>query len=217
VLQRRLHVSITVASKHCRRHNHAHLHLHMHWPSSPHLPHLNPTLFLLAQGADTDPAEVARMREAMTSHPPKPVTVTLLNYRKDGTPFWNALHVAPVRDADGVLEYYIGVQLDVSQQQQQAHEVAAVAENAAGRSGLPHHTAAQHTSLVPDPSTGVTHVGVISIMDAWLCVQHWPSAWCHGPRTAGITILACRPVQFANTQALHRTRGEPQSAPPAGQ
>jgi hypothetical protein len=75
------------------------------------------------------------MREAMTSHPPKPVTVTLLNYRKDGTPFWNALHVAPVRDADGVLEYYIGVQLDVSQQQQQAHEVAAVAENAAGRSG----------------------------------------------------------------------------------
>jgi hypothetical protein len=76
------------------------------------------------------------MREAMTSHPPKAVTVTLLNYRKDGTPFWNALHVAPVRDADGVLEYYIGVQLDVSQQQQQAHEAAAaaaaVADNTAG-------------------------------------------------------------------------------------
>lgn len=81
------------------------------------------------------------MREAMTSHPPKAVTVTLLNYRKDGTPFWNALHVAPVRDADGVLEYYIGVQLDVSQQQQQAHEAAtaaaAVAENTAGMAVKP--------------------------------------------------------------------------------
>lgn len=91
------------------------------------------------QGADTDSAEVARLREAMTATPPKAVTVTLLNYRKDGTPFWNALHIAPVRDAEGVLEYFIGVQLDVTQQQEQEHKVvqqqqaaAAVDEHAAG-------------------------------------------------------------------------------------
>lgn len=34
--------------------------------------------------------------------------------RKDGTPFWNHLHVAPVRSATGKVAYYVGVQLDVS-------------------------------------------------------------------------------------------------------
>jgi hypothetical protein len=76
----------------------------------------------------------------MSASPPKPVTVTLLNYRKDGSPFWNALHIAPVRDAEGVLEYFIGVQLDVTQQQEQEHKTvqqaaaaAPVDEHAAGR------------------------------------------------------------------------------------
>jgi PAS domain-containing protein len=92
-----------------------------------------PPFFL--QGPGTDRAEVARMREAMTASPPKAVTVTLLNYRKDGSPFWNALHVAPVRDAEGVLEYFIGVQLDVTQQQEKEHQgqqAAAVDEHSAG-------------------------------------------------------------------------------------
>lgn len=81
---------------------------------------------------------MARLREAMTASPPKPVTVTLLNYRKDGSPFWNALHIAPVRDAEGVLEYFIGVQLDVTQQGQQGGETraaAAAAEPAAAAAG----------------------------------------------------------------------------------
>jgi len=92
----------------------------------------------ICQGAGTDPSEVARLREAMTASPPKPVTVTLLNYRKGGSPFWNALHIAPVRDAEGVLEYFIGVQLDVTQQQgQQGGETqaAAAAEPAATAAG----------------------------------------------------------------------------------
>ena len=38
-------------------------------------------------------------------------TVRLLNYRKDGTPFWNMLSIAPINDADGVLRFYIGVQV----------------------------------------------------------------------------------------------------------
>ena len=43
------------------------------------------------------------------------VSVTLLNYTKAGRPFHNALHVAPVRDAAGRLQFFIGVQLDVSE------------------------------------------------------------------------------------------------------
>jgi PAS domain-containing protein len=59
-------------------------------------------------------SELSRLREALNADPPKPATVTLLNFKKDGTPFWNALHVAPVRDADGRVEFYVGVQLDVT-------------------------------------------------------------------------------------------------------
>lgn len=39
------------------------------------------------------------IREAMAAD--KPCTVRLLNYRKDGTPFWNNLHVSPIRNAGG--------------------------------------------------------------------------------------------------------------------
>jgi two-component sensor histidine kinase len=42
------------------------------------------------------------------------VSVEILNYRKDGTAFWNALHVSPVRDAHGEVRYFFGSQHDVS-------------------------------------------------------------------------------------------------------
>ena len=42
-------------------------------------------------------------------------SVRLLNYKKDGTPFWNYLVVAPVKLADGTVAKYIGVQVDVTE------------------------------------------------------------------------------------------------------
>ena len=56
------------------------------------------------QGPGTDPAAVAQLRQALAAVPPKPVTVTLLNYRKADAegrqqPFWNSLHISPLRDA----------------------------------------------------------------------------------------------------------------------
>lgn len=51
------------------------------------------------QGPLTDRVEVARLKEAMAEK--RPVTVRLLNYKQDGTKFWNNLHVAPIRNADG--------------------------------------------------------------------------------------------------------------------
>ena len=40
--------------------------------------------------------------------------VVLLNYRKDGTPWWNELRLSPVRDPDGRLTHYLGFQHDVT-------------------------------------------------------------------------------------------------------
>lgn len=64
------------------------------------------------QGPGTDPKAVARIREAIAHE--DVVVVELLNYRKDGSAFWNALHLGPIYDADGTLLYFFGSQWDVS-------------------------------------------------------------------------------------------------------
>ncbi len=43
------------------------------------------------------------------------VSVELLNYRKDGTEFWNRVRIAPVRDDDGIVDYYVGFQQDITE------------------------------------------------------------------------------------------------------
>jgi PAS domain S-box-containing protein len=43
-----------------------------------------------------------------------PVMVEILNYKKDGTPFRNAVMVAPIFDADGEIEYFLGSQVEIS-------------------------------------------------------------------------------------------------------
>lgn len=64
------------------------------------------------QGPDTDPATVAKIRDAIVKE--DVVIVEILNYRKDGTPFWNALHLGPIYREDGELLYFFGSQWDVS-------------------------------------------------------------------------------------------------------
>jgi two-component system CheB/CheR fusion protein len=64
------------------------------------------------QGKDTNLDQVAKMREAIASG--AACQVTIVNYRKDGTPFWNEIQITPVRDSDGQLISYIGIQTDVS-------------------------------------------------------------------------------------------------------
>ena len=64
------------------------------------------------QGTDTDPAAVQAVRDALASREHR--TVTLLNYRKDGTAFWNELSLSPVFDATGELTHYVGIQSDVT-------------------------------------------------------------------------------------------------------
>ncbi|KAK9802821.1 hypothetical protein WJX73_002029 [Symbiochloris irregularis] len=64
------------------------------------------------QGPLTDKKGVADLRSAVSKG--NEATVRLLNYRKDGTMFWNMLSVAPMNDADGTLRFFIGVQVDVT-------------------------------------------------------------------------------------------------------
>ena len=64
------------------------------------------------QGPDTDESALERLRTALRRE--SVVVVELLNYRKDGTPFWNALHLGPIYNSDGKLMYFFGSQWDVT-------------------------------------------------------------------------------------------------------
>ena len=64
------------------------------------------------QGPDTDPAAVAQLRRALDSQ--ESAMVLLLNYRSDGTSFWNEVSVAPLFGSDGELTHFVGVQNDVT-------------------------------------------------------------------------------------------------------
>ncbi|HEX7118074.1 MAG TPA: PAS domain S-box protein [Longimicrobiales bacterium] len=66
----------------------------------------------LLQGPDTDPVAVDEIRQAVAAR--RPCEVVLLNYRKDGTAFWNQLTISPVHNEDGTLVHFIGLQTDVS-------------------------------------------------------------------------------------------------------
>jgi phosphoserine phosphatase RsbU/P len=64
------------------------------------------------QGPLTHADDVAAIRAALDAQ--RPCVVELLNYRKDGTTFWNRLSITPVRDASGEVTHFIGIQSDVT-------------------------------------------------------------------------------------------------------
>uniref|UniRef100_A0A126X355 non-specific serine/threonine protein kinase n=1 Tax=Adiantum aleuticum TaxID=412743 RepID=A0A126X355_9MONI len=66
------------------------------------------------QGQDTDQKTVQKIRDAIREQ--REITVQLLNYTKSGKRFWNLFHLQPMRDQKGELQYFIGVQLDGSEQ-----------------------------------------------------------------------------------------------------
>ncbi len=65
------------------------------------------------QGTDTDPAAVQTIRESLQRE--ESCTVELINYRKNGTPFWNYLSISPVLNNDGQLTHFVGIQYDITQ------------------------------------------------------------------------------------------------------
>ncbi|MFK7604078.1 diguanylate cyclase domain-containing protein [Deinococcus sp. SM5_A1] len=65
------------------------------------------------QGEGTDPEAIRQMRIAFEGG--TAIDLVILNYKKSGTPFWNALNIGPIHNAQGVLTHFIGVQTDVTE------------------------------------------------------------------------------------------------------
>ncbi|MDJ0278839.1 histidine kinase famiy protein [Sphingomonas sp. 2R-10] len=64
------------------------------------------------QGPETDRDTVRQIGEAIERQ--RETSVEIVNYKKNGSAFWNALFISPVLDQDGTLRYYFASQLDVT-------------------------------------------------------------------------------------------------------
>jgi PAS domain S-box-containing protein len=64
------------------------------------------------QGPGSDPDAIDEIRRAIREG--RACTVELLNYRKDGTPFWNRLSITPLYDAEGTVTHFAGIQSDIT-------------------------------------------------------------------------------------------------------
>jgi len=66
--------------------------------------------FLQGPGTDQSAVDIIRkgIREGVDT------SVCLLNYKADGTPFWNQFFIAALRDAENNVVNYVGVQCEVS-------------------------------------------------------------------------------------------------------
>ncbi|USI74364.1 histidine kinase famiy protein [Sphingomonas morindae] len=88
------------------------------------------------QGPHTDRETVAQLRDAIARH--ESVAAEILNYRRDGSTFWNAVFIGPVFDTKGTLLYFFASQLDVTrrrnteQSYRQAQKMEAIGQLTAG-------------------------------------------------------------------------------------
>ncbi|GAA3969697.1 chemotaxis protein CheB [Allohahella marinimesophila] len=77
------------------------------------------------QGEDTDPVSIHKVRQAIEAR--RSVRVTLKNYRKDGSAFWNDLSITPVKNELGEITHFIGCQFDVSASRKREQKASATA------------------------------------------------------------------------------------------
>jgi PAS domain S-box-containing protein len=108
----------------------------------------------LLQGPNTDRGTIARIADALRRR--EPITEVLLNYRKDGTAYWNQVSISPVFDGNGELVNFVGVQNDVTERVMVEQERrAALAEAEEARNQL---------RLLAEATTQMT--GALDVSDA---------------------------------------------------
>ncbi|HEY1068296.1 MAG TPA: PAS domain S-box protein, partial [Pirellulales bacterium] len=87
------------------------------------------------QGAGTDRHAIATLHEAIATG--RECAVEMLNYKKDGSPFWNSLSITPIREG-GRVTHFVGITMDVTDrrrletQLRQAQKMEAIGQLAGG-------------------------------------------------------------------------------------
>jgi len=75
----------------------------------------------MLQGPDTERAELDRIRTALTRL--EPVHCELINYTKQGEPYWLELDIVPVAEEGSVISHFVAVQRDITQRRQNQDEL----------------------------------------------------------------------------------------------
>ena len=79
-------------------------------------------------GPETEPELTDILRTGISLR--RPIMVEITNYKKDGTPFRNAVMVAPIFDANEQLAYFLGSQVEVAAGRTAARETRVKAAGA---------------------------------------------------------------------------------------
>lgn len=77
----------------------------------------------LLQGPETDPATVARIRESLKRK--EPFTEEILNYTKEGRPYWLRLYITPLTDDFNQVTHFMAIELDITAEKEQMQKLEA--------------------------------------------------------------------------------------------
>ena len=153
------------------------------------------------QGPDTDEEPVREMREAIDAE--EPVSVELINYREDGTPFWNQVTIAPISDADGEVIHYVGFQNDVTDRKEAEAMAKQRADSLREERQALERVLGRASGLVNDISHVLVNAESRAEIEQQVCAEITAiDGYCHawiGDSTAAGTELSVR-VDAGDTQ-----------------
>lgn len=73
------------------------------------------------QGPETDPSTIQRMHDAFARQ--EGFEADVLNFTKDGAPYWLRISCSPLKDDQGQLQGYMAIESDITEQRQAEHEL----------------------------------------------------------------------------------------------
>lgn len=77
------------------------------------------------QGADSDPFSINKIRDAISKS--RSITIEIVNYRKDQSPFWNELQINPVLNEQGETIHFVWLQKEITERKQIAEQIEIMA------------------------------------------------------------------------------------------
>lgn len=78
---------------------------------------------LLLQGPETDPQTVARIRENLRKK--EPFTEEILNYTREGRPYWIRLYITPLVDQLNRITHFLAIELDITEDKKRLEQIKA--------------------------------------------------------------------------------------------
>jgi PAS domain S-box-containing protein len=115
----------------------------------------------LLQGPETDPKTTEKIRTALGEL--RPISVTILNYRKDGTQFYNRLSLSPITNSDNNITHILGFQDDVTEQERTTQFLEEARIKAEESTKLKAEFLASMSHEIRTPMNGI--LGMLGLLD----------------------------------------------------